>query len=191
MRTEKKTANTKKVVFITLGVVLLAALVFAILEKTRVTNFVSLAPTAEKAQTTSTAPSAQESFDQGGDRTPATSTRNEGSASDTGSVTGSLPPESQWTRSSSGVITAYSPAANEVVTSGASFSGASTADTVYFRLIDTASGVIAQGPLSVVDGTFSGKLQFSTTAADGRLDLYTATADGVESNNIEIPIRFR
>ena len=143
------------------------------------------------AKTTSTAESAQSDFSDGDDRQPQVTTpKTEGTVSDNNGAVGSVPSSSQWSSSKSGAVTAYSPAKNSKVTNGSAISGSATGSRVSFRIIDNVSGVISQGELSVVGGKFSGTLSFSTTATEGRLDLFTTRADGVEENNVEIPVRF-
>lgn len=129
---------------------------------------------------------------EGTDRDPTTPERNEGMVTDNNGNVGSIPPESQWTTSQTGVITLYAPAKNSVVKKGNTISGKSTASAVSYRLIDDVTGVIAQGQLTVSNGQFSGTFDFNTTASEGRLDLFTTYSDdGTESNNIEVPIRFK
>lgn len=174
------------------ALLVVAIIVFAILEVAGVTKvFINKSMSGDQAKTTSKAETAQEDFTEGGERTPTTSTKNEGSVSDNGGTISSIPPSTTWTTSPSGAITVYTPAANSLVTDGHTLSGKSTMPKVSYRLIDDVSGVIAQGELSVVNGNFSGKFNFNTQGSKGRLDVFTQREDGVESNNVEIPIRFK
>jgi len=141
-------------------------------------------------ETTSKEPSSQSNFTSGGKREVVPSTNNEGIITDTGGNTSSIPPSGDWSSSASGAITVYSPAKNSLLSTGQILSGISTLDRVSFRIIDSVSGVIAQGSLGVVGNKFSGNFSFDTTAKEGRLDIFTVNADGVESNVIEIPVRF-
>lgn len=141
-------------------------------------------------ETTSKELSAQSSFTNGGKRTVVQSDKNEGVVTDTGGNISSLPPSSDWSSSYGGAITVYSPVKNSILSTGQTMSGVSTADRVSFRIIDSVSGVIAQGSLGVVNKKFSGSFSFETTAKEGRLDVFTVSSDGVESNIIEIPVRF-
>lgn len=145
------------------------------------------------AKTTSDAPSAQADFSEGGPREPSPSPpRGEATINDNGGIQSSIPPESEWHTSAGGALTVYSPAANALLTSGQSvLSGKSTQTKVSFRLIDNVSGVIAQGELPVTSGTYSGTFKFNTSATQGRLDVFNTHMDGVEYNNIEIPVRFQ
>jgi hypothetical protein len=144
----------------------------------------------ESVKTTSKEPSAQSSFTNGGKREVVQSNKNEGIITDTGGNVSSLPPSSDWSSSASGVITVYSPAKNSILSTGQALLGESSADRVSFRLIDSVSGVIAQGSIGVVNDKFSGSFSFKTTAQEGRLDIFTTSSDGVESNLVEIPVRY-
>jgi len=146
----------------------------------------------KNAKTTSTQPTAQSDYTGGspkGQSTPTTQSP-EATVTDNNGVVSSTPPSSQWTTSPNGVITVYSPAQNSVLKSGDTLSGASSASRIYFRLIDNVSGVIAQGSISVVNGKFSGKFNFSTTATQGRVDVFEQNANGVESSNVSVSVRF-
>lgn len=143
-----------------------------------------------RATTSSNAPTAQSDFSEGGPREPLPSSTNEGFVLDNRGVIDTIPPQSQWTRSKDSLLTVYTPTTNNTVKKGDTISGKTNLSSVSFRLIDDITGVIAQGSLSVVEGRFSGTLDFATTATNGRLDLYHSAADGVESSNVEIPINF-
>lgn len=174
-------------------VIVVSILVVFTLEKFGVTNFYSVKPQTvetDDAKTTSTAPSAQEDFTDGSNREISRNEKNEGQVQDTSGNVASIPSQDQWSVSPNGAITVYSPAKSSIIKSGDLLSGSSSLPKVYYRLIDNVSGVIAQGSLSVINGKFSGNFNFTTTGTSGRLDIYNADADGVESSNIEIPIRF-
>lgn len=142
-------------------------------------------------KTTSTAPSAQEDFTGGSNREVNRTTKNEGQVEDTSGSVATVPSQNQWSTSDSGAITVYAPAKDSIIKSGDLLSGSSNLSKISYRLIDNVSGVIAQGSLSVVNGKFSGSFNFSTTGTAGRLDIYSASAEGIESSNIEIPVRFK
>ncbi len=187
-----KRKNTKKNII--LSIILIAfigALALFVLEKLHITDFIKSPLSNSTDQTTSQAPSAQSNFTGGNDRQPIQTTTNEGTMSDNNGAVSSVPPESQWLTSESGVISVFSPLKDSLVQNGQQLSGKSTASTVSFRLADNVSGVIASGSINVVDGKFAGTFNFSTTASTGRIDLFTMTPDGVESNHVRIPIRFR
>ncbi len=145
-------------------------------------------------KTTSTAPSAQEDFT-GAEERPVLENPSEdkGSASvvDNQGTIESTPPEEQWTISKTGQITVYTPVNNQLLSSGSALSGESTLPTVSYRVIDNVSGVINEGQLIVVNGKFSGSINFLTSASEGRLDIYSSNEDGIEFSNIEIPVRFK
>lgn len=177
-------------------VVLILVGIFAILELTRTINiFNSKSSTKvnnEGAKTTSKQVSAQSEFTDGNDKSPGERTEKpEATVQDNAGNVGTIPDSSQWTTSSSGAITAYSPNKNSVIRSDSVISGKSSTSVVHFRLIDSVSGVISQGQLSVINGKFSGTLSFNTSASEGRIDLFSTRADGGEENSVEIPVRFR
>lgn len=149
--------------------------------------------TQPEEKTTSTAPSAQEDFTNGGDRPVAATPEDKGTAtvSDTQGQQGTIPDKSQWSTSTTGEITVYTPAKDKLLVNGDIVSGESTLSSVYYRVIDNVSGMISQGQLSVVNGKFSGTVSFTTTAASGRLDIYGALDSGKEFSNVEIPVRFK
>ncbi|MEI7689431.1 MAG: hypothetical protein WCI79_00495 [Candidatus Saccharibacteria bacterium] len=182
---------------IILSVIILALLcaAFAICEINHITNFIK-SPAANNpdatAQTTSTVPSAQNDFTNGDSRTAVTqTTKQEGIVLDTQGNVISTVPQSEWSVSTDGIISAYSPTKNAILSSGSTISGESTTSIVSFRLIDNVSGVISQGNISVNNGKFSGVFEFATTATEGRLDLFSSdTNSGRESSTVEIPVRF-
>jgi len=146
-----------------------------------------------KDKTTSTAPSAQENFDKGGARSVATTPENKGSAgvSDSQGQQVSVADNSQWSTSKTGEITVYSPMKDKLLINGDLVSGESTLPIVYYRVLDDVTGMIAQGQLIVVGGKFSGSINYTTSASNGRLDIYGASDSGREFGNVEIPVRFK
>ncbi|MDO8265895.1 MAG: hypothetical protein Q7T41_03055 [Candidatus Saccharibacteria bacterium] len=145
-------------------------------------------------KTTSSAPSAQDDFT-GAEERPVleTPTEDKGSASitDNQGTIESTPSEEQWIVSKTGEITVYTPSVDQLLKSGNTLSGESALSIISYRVIDNISGVINEGKLSVVNGKFSGTISFTTTATEGRLDIYSSKEDGVEFSNIEIPVRFK
>jgi hypothetical protein len=98
---------------------------------------------------------------------------------------------SLWTESQSGVITVKDPLQNATIASGASLVGSATASQVQYTLIDNDVGVISQGTVNVINGTFSASINFQSTATSGRLDVYTSDpTTGKEMNLVEIPVNF-
>lgn len=194
MRHVSRTLNAKKIiVIIAIVLAVLLLLVFIKIQSNHPKTSNPQSNPSSNAQTTSKQPSAQSDFSSGSPRKEATqSNLNEGTVTDNNGVIPDTPPESSWTKSPDGAsIMVYTPAQNQVLSSGQVISGSATVNRVNFRLIDNLSGVIAQGSIDVINGKFSGTFNFSTTASEGRVDVFTANTEGVESNNIAIPVRFR
>lgn len=183
--------NKNKLFIIIASLVLLVPFLFFITEKTSVTDIYNKPPLSTDAKTTSEAPTAQTDFTNGNDRPIVQNSKTEGTVRDNNGNISSTPPESQWSKSVSGEITVYSPPKNSVLVSGGTLSGASTLSKVSYRLIDDVSGVISSGDISVVNGKFSGTFDFATSGSQGRLDIFSTNDTGKESNNVEIPIRFK
>lgn len=97
---------------------------------------------------------------------------------------------SQWTQSQSGVIVVKQPGANSKISSGALLFGTAKASKVQYRLIDNQTGVISQGFINVVNNNFSANLNFTSHGSSGRLDVFTADDNGVESNEVQIGVSF-
>lgn len=188
---KKRRFKRKKLILAGL-VIAAVSLIIGLLETSGKINLIGKQqPLGDDAHTTSSVPSAQADFTGGNDRQPASSDRNEGIVTDNDGQVSNTPPASQWTKSPDGQITVYSPAQNSILKKGDSLSGESRLQVVSFRLIDDVSGVIAQGSLSVVGGKFSGTFDFSTTATNGRLDVFYMSDDGVEKSNLEVAVRFK
>jgi hypothetical protein len=184
MITKKSRVTTKRKIILAITIIFIVALgIIGYL-------WLSHQSAGGSVTTTSKEPSAQSNFTSGGQREVVQSNRNEGIVTDTGGNVPSLPPSSGWSSSTSGIITVYSPAKNSLLSTGQTLLGESSADRVSFRIIDSVSGVIAQGSIGVVNGKFSGNFSFETSAQEGRLDIFTVNNSGVESNVIEIPVRF-
>ncbi|HUD10508.1 MAG TPA: hypothetical protein VMR28_02425 [Candidatus Saccharimonadales bacterium] len=108
-----------------------------------------------------------------------------------GQATGSLPPSSQWVSSTSGIITLQQPSPNTTVNSGDTLSGLAKVNDVQFILSDDSVGLIAQGNLTVVNGKFSGILQFTPHSNGGKLEVYYPNpTNGAEEDIIEIDVSF-
>lgn len=120
------------------------------------------------------------------------STVNQGGASDNN---GQVPANTsgspnQWATSSSGLITLKSPLQNSIFKSGDSIYGSASTGPVQFRLIDNQVGVIAQGTINVVNGSFSATASFKPYASSGRLDVFNTDPNGKEINEVQIPVNF-
>lgn len=144
-------------------------------------------------QTTSSQRSAQSDFSQGdSSKRIDTSPRNEGTISEDSSQQAPVTSADKWSSSRDGsTIVAFNPTRDQILESGHVLNGTASVPVVNFRLIDDISGVIASGSLAVNDGKFQGVFDFSTKAKNGQLDLFTSSNDGIESNNVSIPIRFK
>lgn len=191
-----KITRNKKIYYITAILVVVSISVFAFasfkhLNRNKMNN-----PTTgnnQDAKTTSTAPTAQEDFSEGNDRPALEPDADKGDAtvSDNQGSVSNIPERTEWSVSSTGEITLYSPSDNQLLEKGSVISGESSLPTVSFRIIDNVSGVISTGELAVVNGKFSGEVTFSTRASEGRLDIFGTKSDGSEFSNIELGIRFR
>jgi len=115
----------------------------------------------------------------------------DGGAVDTSGHTSATTNQSQWITSKSGAITVEQPFANASLGSGDYLVGTAKVGAVSFRLSDTADGQIATGTLQVVNGKFSGKLNFEAHSPDGELDVFSINDQGVEFNVIQIAVKFR
>ena len=198
IRKYKHRNNKKKLLLAIAALLILGGVVFFVLEKTHTTSVFSSkpAPPEEQAQTTSDIPSAQPDYNGGAlaeeNKDPGNTEReNQGSAvvTDNSGITASNTSEPKT--SATGEVTVYLPLKNATLKTGQEISGTSTLSVVQYRLIDSVSGVIATGSLNVVNGNFSGTLSFSTSASEGRLDIFATRADASEYSSVEIPVRFR
>lgn len=187
---------TKRKILIVLSVIFALAIIVVVLEKSNVTNFYTkdIATTEQETEkTTSNTETAQEEFTDGEYREPGNSIgEDEGFAEvvDSNGWIDSSVNTNNPTKSASGEIEVYAPAMNSLLKSGYTIAGSSSLQRVSYRIIDNVSGMIASGELSVVNGKFSGKINFNTTANEGRLDIYGTKSDMAEFSNIEIPVRF-
>lgn len=147
-----------------------------------------------EAKTTSTSKTAQNDYNDGKERPTnggSTGTSQGGATDNKGSEQKPTPSESSIS-SENGAITVLGLAKDATLTDGFNLHGtANGVAVVQFRIIDENVGVIAQGPLSVVDGSFSGTLHFKAQSSTGRVDVFSFDSAGSEINNIEIPVRFK
>lgn len=117
--------------------------------------------------------------------------RNAGGSTDTNGQTSATTDPSQWTTSSSGLVTVKQPIANSTLKSGDSLSGsAKNVSKVNWRLVDDKVGVIATGALNVVNGNFSGILHFNPQGNSGHLDVFSTNSQGVEYNEVRIDLSY-
>jgi cytoskeletal protein RodZ len=96
----------------------------------------------------------------------------------------------QWSISQSGDITVKEPVQNALLQPGATLEGSASVNQVQYTLLDNQVGVISQGTINVVNGTFSATISFSKYSSSGRLDVYSSDANGKEINIVEIPVDF-
>jgi hypothetical protein len=113
------------------------------------------------------------------------------SVSDDNGVVLEIPDNSKWIPSDTGEIIVYSPTRNELLNSGDKISGESTLPYVNYRIIDDISGMISTGRLTVVNGKFSGTINYKTEASVGRLDIFGLNENDIEFSNVEIEVRLR
>ena len=190
----KSTRFSSKRLLIALVLIVLAVAVLIVLERTGVIDIFpnkNNSSQDQQAETTSKQPSAQRDFTTSKSREVVPSAnKDEGYVTDNKGAASTSYPKSQWSQSTSRVVTVYNPAKGAVLKSGDTIAGEAKADKVSFRLMDNVSGVISQGTISVSSGKYSGVFNFSTTGTEGRLDVFTTDADGIESNVVEIPVRF-
>jgi hypothetical protein len=95
---------------------------------------------------------------------------------------------SNWSESASGIIIIKSPIANSNFSSGDELIGSAKVSQVSYTLIDDKVGVISEGNIDVVNGTFSAIINFKTFGNTGRLDVYNTEPNGREVNEVQVPI---
>jgi hypothetical protein len=99
--------------------------------------------------------------------------------------------ESSWKTSTSGLITLQQPIDRAEIASGDTIRGVAQVSTVQYRLVDDSIGVLAQGSLNVVNGKFSGILQFSHKSSTGQLKVFSLDPQtGAEKNHADIIVNF-
>jgi cytoskeletal protein RodZ len=120
-----------------------------------------------------------------------TATTQGGVVDQNGKTTDTLPASSDWISSANGDITVQQPTTNTTIQSGAILSGLANVSNVAFNLTDNSVGLIAQGTLAVVNGKFSGTLQFTPHAGTGTLQVYYPDpGTGAEQDVININVNF-
>lgn len=181
-----KKSKTKKAIIVTVLMVLLIVAVgaFGLWEHHNKSNSKNNSQFVAQTHSTITTPPTQHSISN------SSSGAGQGGVIDQNGKSSNSTSETQSTTSSSGNITLYQPSKNELVSPGATLSGIAKISKVQFMLIDNESGLLAQGQLNVVDGKFSGLLQFKAQSSAGRLDVYSSNGTGAEINLIEIPVKF-
>jgi hypothetical protein len=177
-----------------LASVLAIIAVVVVLEVTNTTHFFHTPTPATKVVVKKGKPSAKPkknaSAGASTQKTPTAGDRTIGGATDTNGSASASSNASQWTVSKSGNITLKQPLPNTKLQPGDLISGSAKVDRVNFRLIDDRIGVISQGALSVVNGNFSGTLNFTSHASTGRLDVFSTDSQGVELNEVQISVSY-
>lgn len=194
MKKQKYSVGTTKkrnniiifVVLIFLVISILAFIILGVFNKDEAPN------NASSNQKDNVSPAKNSSNVSSGDKqaTQSTTTKTDVTVKDNSGTINSIPDQSKWLVSKDGVITVYSPTTDTQIKNGSLLTGKTSATSVSFRLIDNLQGMISQGKVNVVNGNFSATFKFSTTATQGRLDVYVENPDFTESSIIEVPIRF-
>ena len=100
-------------------------------------------------------------------------------------------PSNKWTTSSDGNILLEYPYNGMALSKGQNISGTAKVKTVSFLLKDNSVGVIDQGTMTVVNGKFSGTLNFTPHSNGGELEVYTTNPNnGAEESVIDINVSF-
>lgn len=129
-----------------------------------------------------------------GNKTPSVSTNNDnnGSAVDTHGQSVPTTASNKWTVSQSGLITVKQPTGGSSLKSGEAIIGSAGGGIgqVEYRLLDNQIGVISQGYISVVNGSFSATINFQSHSSSGRLDVFNTDSGGREINEVQVPVSF-
>jgi hypothetical protein len=189
----KNKRSSKKKVLLAFLLILVAAMVVVGLEVTNTTHIfhksaivrapakpiTTLASPSTSTTNTVKAPSASNAIDQGGP------------SDENGQVPAGTPttPDS-WSKSASGVITVKLPTLNQTFQNGGTITGVASVSQVQYRLSDDQVGVISQGPINVVNGSFTATISFKPYGTSGRLDVFTTDSTGKEANEVQIPVTF-
>ncbi len=107
-----------------------------------------------------------------------------------GTYNNTLPPTSEWTTSSSGIITLQVPSNNSHFASGSIISGLAKVNMIQYILKDNSIGLISRGTLNVVNGKFSGAINFSSNSSSAKLVVYYPDPNnGAENDIINIDVK--
>jgi hypothetical protein len=146
-----------------------------------------------EAKTTSEEPTAQANFSDGDDSRDPGNSLSDDDGSGTIVDSGDMAPErtDDPVVSDDGKTALYYPERDQTISSGSLVSGNTKNDNVYFRLLDSKTGVIGEGKLkSDSKGDFSGKFNIENHSNEGRLDIFSRSPDGTEYSTIYINVRF-
>ena len=175
------------------GIIILVAAVLVVLQLTHVTHFFEHSPTVRGAgkpltHLASTPDNKPKSVQ------PTSSVNITGDTDEHGAQVSNTPTNSSdWSISTSGLITVKLPSANGTFTSGDTIEGSAQSGPVFYTLIDNQEGEISQGEISVVNGNFTASVQFTHIASGGQLDVFNTTTgqyNGKQENVVQIPVNF-
>lgn len=185
-RKSVRSSSKKQILFVVVIVVVIAASVLFYLWRDR-KIFVKTTPTSATTIKHVVGPAIQAA-----PHSPSTdNSSNQGGVTSTASPSETIPPSSEWTSSSNGDITLQLPSANSTIQSGSDIAGLANVPNVGFILTDNSVGLIAQGTLSVVNGKFSGTLQFTPHSSSGTLQIYYPNPQtGGEEDIVNISVNF-
>jgi ABC-type Na+ efflux pump permease subunit len=190
----QKKKNRKRILLIVFILFAIFGAGILLLEETGTTNLFAnkrtISDVDKNAKSSSKIDTAQSDFKNGDNRSTNKTIKEEGSVTDKNGAIITAPPENQWSKSTDGYIVVYSPAHNSTIRSGQPIEGSSNEDRVYFRLSDNVAGVIAQGSISVVNGKYSGVLNFSSNGTEGEVEVFHQAPDGRESSNVSVLVKF-
>ncbi|HMH31007.1 MAG TPA: hypothetical protein VK534_00840 [Methylomirabilota bacterium] len=186
-----KTNRRRPKLLIIVPTVVIATIVIFTLEITDTTHWFHKSPVVRAPSAPITKLAQQPSSST---KTPTSGSGTEqGSATDKkGQAPTNTPSDStQWSTSESGVITVKLPANKGTFKSGGTVTGsARIIDNVQYRLLDDSVGVIAQGPIQVVNGNFTASISFTPHSSTGRLDVFSTESSGREINEVQLQVKF-
>ena len=188
MRNNINSTGSGKLIKALFGVLILAAFVIIALELTNTTHFFHKTASSSASTDITSA-----KVSKPGKQAPSTSNKpNNGGVTDNkGQTSGTAPSQSKWTSSNSGNITLQQPYPGQTVKSGSVLSGTAKVSSVQFILVDNSVGQIAKGNLSVVNGKFSGVMNFTAHSKNGKLEVYYPDPNtGAEKDIINIDVNF-
>ena len=168
--------------------VLLLLVSMTILELTNTTHLFHKQTATSGTISTSSPPKSTSTVNK---TSPTNTSTNKGTATDNNGVSPVITTDSsKWLVSSSGLLTVKSPLENDKIATGANLTGIASVDQIQYRLVDDQVGVISQGFINVVDGTFSANISFVAHSTTGRLDVFSSDTYGREINEVQVPITF-
>ncbi len=181
---KSRSARRLKVFIALVGIIVIAGVIYAY---TKPKPKISPTPTS-----TITSLPSQPASNNGEKKNQSSTSANKGNATDNqGQVSTPITTSpSQWLSSASGVIIVKQPISGGTIKSGAELAGTAKAAKVQYRLIDNQAGVISEGFINVVGGNFSANVNFTSHGSSGRLDVFTSDDNGVESNEVQVPVNF-